>query len=141
MISKLYKRSEHETEMCRVSRPVEPVAQYHDEVLQDFAAPSTACVAGADFLLEELEETDPDLDERCGLLDNRFELYALRVPKCPHLALVVSLDTGQDRPWPCTLHGLLSRRSRPCEAGRHRAAKHFNLIDPSWEPANDQDKL
>lgn len=120
-----------------MSRTVEPVPEFRDDVLKDFESPSAGCVAGADFLLEELERTDPDLDERCGLLDNRHEVYALRVPNCRGLALVVSFDTSRNRPWPCTLHGLLSRRSRPCEAGRHRAVKHLDLVNPSWEPVDD----
>ena len=120
-----------------MSRTVEPVPKFQDDVLKDFKSPSVKCVEGADFLLEELEENDPDLDERCGLLNNRYEVYALPVPNCRSLVLVVSLDTSRNQPWPCTLHGLLSRRGRPCEAARKRAVKHFNLIDPSWEPADD----
>ena len=117
-------------------RAVEPVPKYRFEVLEDFEAPSTKCVTGADLLLEELEDHDPDPQERCGLLADRYELYALAVPNCAHLALVVSLDTAQHRPWPCILHGLLSRRGQPCETGRKRAMKHLNLINPSWEPAH-----
>lgn len=120
-----------------MSRTVEPISRFRGEVLKDFQAPSAACVAGADLLLEELEENDPDLDERCGLLGSRYEIYALRIPNCRNLALVVSLDTSSNQPWPCTLHGLFSWRSRPCEAGRQRATKHFNLINPSWEPVDD----
>ncbi len=118
-------------------RPVEPVRKYRDEVLGDFDSPTTACVTGADFLLEELEEHDPDLEERCGLLAGRFELYALRIPKCAQLALIVSLDmSARKKPWPCIVHGLANRRYRPCEIGRRKAEKHFDLVDPSWEPAD-----
>lgn len=120
-----------------MSREVEPVPEFHDEVLESFKKPTSKCVAGADFLIEELEEQDPDLNERCGLLDNRHEVYALSVPECRGNVLIVSLDTSKKRPWPCTLHGLISRRGRPCEIGRQLATTHFNLIDPSWEPAND----
>lgn len=117
-------------------RRVEPVPGFSEEVLKDFEAPSAACVTGADLLLEELETHDPDLDERCGLLADRFEVYALRIPRCAHLALVVSLDTAGRRPWRCIVHGLVPRRPRACERGRRRAARHFDLIDPSWEPAD-----
>lgn len=117
-------------------RAVEPVPKFRDEVLKDFMAPSTKCVAGADLLLEELENNDPDPQERCGLLGDRYELYALTVPNCAQLALVVTLDTAKRRPWPCILHGLLSHRGRPCDKGRQRAVKHLNLIDPTWEPAD-----
>ena len=53
-------------------RPVEPAPKYRDDVLEDFKHPSTKCVTGADFLLEELEDHDPDLEERCGLDLSRF---------------------------------------------------------------------
>ena len=117
-------------------RSVEPVPEFADEVLEEFRTPSTACVSGADFLLEELEEQDPDLSDRCGLLADRWEVYALSIPKCVHLMLLVSLDTRRKKPWPCVVHGLARSRMMPCEAGRHRAARHFGLINPSWEPAN-----
>jgi hypothetical protein len=119
-----------------LSRVVEPVSGYRDEVLRDFETPPTACVAGADFLIEELEQNNPDLDERCGLLNDRYEVYAVRLPDCRSYVLVVSLDTSLVQPWPCTLHGLLPSDIRPCDVGRQRAAIHLNLINPSWEPAN-----
>lgn len=119
-----------------MSRKVEPVPAFLDEVLGDFAEHSTRCVAGAEFLLEELEEHDPDLSDRCGLLANRYELYALRIPDCARLVLAVSFDTSGKRPWPCIVHGLVARTARSCEVGRVRAARHLTLIDPAWEPGN-----
>jgi len=110
------------------------VKKFRKEVLDDFRSPSKDCVTGADFLLEELDNEDPDLNERCGLLADRHEVYAVRVPRCPHLVLAVSLDLGERRPWPCTVHGLLPSQNA-CEAARQRAARHFDLIDPGWEPA------
>lgn len=119
-----------------VPRRVEPVPAFADEVLLDFEKPSTRCVTGAHFLLEELESQDPDPEERCGLLADRHEVYALDIPKCAHLVLVVSLDTKQRRPWPCTVHGLVRSADRPCESGRVRATRHLDLTNPSWEPAH-----
>lgn len=118
-----------------MKRTVGPATGFEEEVLKDFLSPSTRCVAGADLLLEELEKFDPDLDERCGLLADRHEVYALNVTRCRHLALVVSLDIVVPRPWPCTVHGLLPRSGLPCETGRQKAERHFNLTNPSWEPA------
>jgi len=119
-----------------VRRRVEPVPAFAAEVLKDFEKPSTRCVTGADFLLEELEQQDPDLEERCGLLADRHEIYALDIPRCAHLVLVVSLDTKKRQPWPCTVHGLHRSHDRPCDAGRSIATRHFALINPSWEPAD-----
>ena len=119
-----------------VRRRVEPVPAFAAEVLKDFEKPSTRCVTGAVFLLEELEQQDPDLEERCGLLADRHEIYALDIPRCAHLRLVVSLDTRQRRPWPCTIHGLVRSADRPCESGRVRATRHLDLTHLSWEPAH-----
>lgn len=119
-----------------MSRSVEPVAKYRDEVLKEFEDPPTKCVTGADFLLEELEHHDPDPEERCGLLDNRFELYALRIANCAGLALLVSLNVSERKPWPCVVHGLAERRHHPCEIARRKAMRHFDLVDPIWEPAD-----
>lgn len=119
-------------------RRIGTVSRFEREILDEFAdrAVSKECASGADFRLEELEEQEPDIDERCGLLDNRHEIYALIIPDCSRYALAVSLDIGSvEQPWPCTVHGLVSRGNRPCEQARFRATKHFQLINPSWEPA------
>jgi hypothetical protein len=120
-----------------LTRKVEPVQEFEKEVLTDFSSPSVRCVEGADLLLQELEECDPDLNERCGLLANRYEIYAQDIPGCSTLKLIVSLDTHGIQPWPCKVHGLASRAGRPCEIGRSRAVRHLKLINPSWEPADD----
>ena len=120
-------------------RKVEPVPDFTAEVLESFKTPSAACVEGADFLLEELERSDPDLDERCGLLANRYEIYALKIPNCASHLLIASLDTAGKRPWHCIVHGLTGkgRNSRFCETGRKKAVRQFKLVNPSWEPADD----
>ncbi|WP_143526115.1 hypothetical protein [Roseivivax lentus] len=120
-------------------RKVAPLPAYHDAVLDEFRALSRPCVAGAEFLLEELESADPDPDERCGLLEDRYEIYTLAIPGCRGTALALALDTARRPPWPCLLLGLMSRRGDLCEAARRRATQHLSLIDPSWEPAHGKD--
>ena len=124
-----------------MKRPVEPVAAYLAEVLADFDAPSTQCMMGVDLLLEELELSNPDLDERCGLLADRHEVYAIEIPRCAHLMLAVSREIAADIPWPCTVHGLVRTKEHPCEAARRKAERHFELIHPSWEAAHDDNKF
>ena len=124
-----------------MKRAVEPVAAYLAEVLAEFDAPSTQCMIGVDLLLEELELSDPDLTERCGLLAERYEVYAIEIPRCAHLRLAVSLEIKAQKPWPCTVHGLVRTKEHPCEAARRKADRHFELIHPSWEAAHDNDKL
>ncbi len=120
-----------------MTRKVEPVSGSQDEVLNDFVSASPDCCQGAWLLLEELETSDPVLEDRCGLLNNQYEIYAMPVPGCRSLSLVVSLDIKGAAPWPCALHGLLSSRARVCDAGRQRAAAQFKLFQPSWEPSNE----
>ena len=117
-------------------RAVGPVAAFEGEVMAEFLALSTNCLAGADMLLEELERGDPDVEERCGLLADRYEVYAMRLPGCRRLAMIASLDTGRPRPWPCIVHGLVANRAGACRAGQARAERHLALTRPSWEPAD-----
>lgn len=115
-----------------MSRMVTAPVGFEEEVLADFRKASVECVAGVDFLLEELVTQDPDPDERCGLLALRHELYALRVPGCPRGRLLVSID----RPLgPCAVHGLVPALARPCDLLRSRAERQLKLINPVWEPA------
>ena len=118
-----------------MTRHVVTLPDHEDAILAEIGALSFDCARGVDFLLEELEEQDPDTDERCGLLGGRHELYALRIPDCPRYAMIVSLDTRRPRPWPCTLHGLVPRKARPRDAARLIVSTQFNLVRPSWEPA------
>ncbi|MEL7212264.1 MAG: hypothetical protein AAGK92_06355 [Pseudomonadota bacterium] len=124
-----------------VKRAVEPVAAYLAEVLAEFDAPSTQCMMGVDLLLEELELSDPDLTERCGLLADRYEIYAIEIPRCAHLRLAVSLQIAKDPPWPCIVHGLVRSKEHPCEAARRKAERHFELRHASWEAAHGDDKF
>ena len=74
---------------------------------------------GVDSLFEELEIKNPELDERCGLLNSQLEIYALRIPEGSEYVYVVSLDISQSEPWLCRLHRLLPQRGRPCESLDH----------------------
>lgn len=115
-----------------IRRTVSAPPGFEEEVLADFATVPADCVAGADFLLEELETQDPDPNERCGLLALRHEIYALRIARCPRWRLLVSIDRAGES---CLAHGLAPALARPCELGRRRAERHLKLIHPIWEPA------
>lgn len=114
-------------------RRVAPVPDAEDAVLADFHAAPDDCLDGAHLLLEELETQEPDLDERCGLLADRHEIYALRIPRCARLRLAVSVDRKAGDFGPVTVHGLVASTARPCDAGRRLAETHFRLIAPAWE--------
>ena len=99
---------------------------FFDDLLNQFKDIDVKCVMGVDALFEELEIKNPDLDERCGLLNSQLEIYALRIPEGSEYVYVVSLDISQREPWLCKLHRLLPQRGRPCEAARHLVVHHFN---------------
>jgi len=80
-------------------------------VLAELVAASVECVDGVDLLLEELEAADPPAEDRCGLLDLRHEVYALRIPRYARMRLAVSID----------------------RAPGGVAERHLHLIAPAWE--------
>jgi hypothetical protein len=88
------------------------------------------------FLIDELEAADPDLDERCGLLDMRHEVYAVRIPGCRRHRLVVSID--RDRNDACVVHGVVPAAGRACNAAHGFAAAQLELTGRAWEPAYDR---
>jgi hypothetical protein len=117
------------------TRDVAPPPALETEVIAEIEAAPTACVDAVDFLLEELERQDPDPDERCGMLGGRHEVYALRLPRCARLRLLVAIDRRGGASGPCAVLGLAPSTARPCEIGRRRAEAHLAAINPVWEPA------
>lgn len=109
------------------------LASHHeDEILASIRSLPMQCREEVLMIEQELESHDPDLDERCGLLADRFEVYAIRVPGCRRFRLAVSMDFRSGFPPPVTIHGVIPAR-RACEASRHLATRHHTLINPSWE--------
>ncbi|MBA5779066.1 hypothetical protein H2509_18205 [Stappia sp. F7233] len=92
-----------------------------------------ACKENVLMLEEELKSNDPDLDERCGLLDNRFEVYAVAIPQCPRAKLALSIDFGDGSPPSVMLHGAVGA-ANACAAACRLAIWHRNLMNPTWEP-------
>ena len=64
------------------------------------------------MLDEELRLNDPDLNDRCGLLDSRYEVYAATIPQM--------------------IHGAVGVRSA-CRGAQRLATEHRRLKDPVWE--------
>ena len=102
-------------------------------MLAELVAAPVECVDGVDLLLEELEATDPPVEERCGLLAGRHEVYALRIPRHARTRLAVSIDRAPAGFGPVTVHGLVASTARPCDAARGLAERHLHLIAPAWE--------
>jgi len=111
---------------------VEPVPGCEEELLKHFGGLSLACADGFSNMLDILEDNEPSLKDRCGYLEDRYELYAIPLPDCAQRVLIVSVDqkaSGQPR-W---IHGTLPVSAGVCELGRQIAVRQFRLIDPSWE--------
>ncbi len=120
-------------------RAVAPVPEFEDDILQELGNPSADVVAAVDLLLEELETRDPDVDERCGLLDFRYELYAMRIGTARRHRLAVAIDRadrrssgGRDR---CIVFGLVPVRPDACIDAMRRTTRHLKLVNPRWEPS------
>lgn len=116
-----------------MERTVAAVDAHEDEVLSDLEDLSADCLDAVDHLLGALETQPPALEDRCGLLDDRWELFAMRLPGCPRHRLLVAIDHRTEA-LPCIVLGVGQSLKRPCDMARSRATKHFGLIDPVWEP-------
>lgn len=113
-------------------RRVVPTPNDEDEVLASIRPLSRACKENILMVAEELEHGDPEIAGRCGLLADRYEVYALTVPACGPVRLVVSLDFGgRGRP-AAMIHGVVPR-TQACAKARRVVTRHRSLLDPSWE--------
>lgn len=92
-----------------------------------------ACKENVLMLEEELKSNDPDPQERCGLLDNRFEVYAVAIPQCSRAKLALSIDFGDGNPPSVMLHGAVGA-ANACAAASRLAISHRDLMNPTWEP-------
>lgn len=111
---------------------VEPVPGCEDEIVEEYAGLSLPCANGFSNMLDILEENDPNLNDRCGHLADRFELYAVPLPDCPKRVLIVTIDqkgAGSPR-W---IHGTLPVSEKTCERGSRIAIRQLGLVDPAWE--------
>jgi hypothetical protein len=116
-----------------VARSVETVPGFENAVDSQVRMLDATCAAGVLFLIDELEAAGPDLDERCGLLDMRHEVYSLRIPGCRRHRLAVSIDRGARDA--CAVHGVIATSKRPCAAAYRLAATQLELTGKPWEPA------
>ena len=120
-------------------RIVDVAPSFRIEVGDTIGKLDITCGSGVFMLIEELKNPDPkiqpDVDERCGLLANKREIYALDIPGCDGFYLVISLDCADPLTGPVILHGAIAAKDQTCEVGRAIATRHFKLNNPIWEPA------
>ncbi len=126
--------------MSHVDRTVVEALGYEDEVYASVSALSERCQLGVIMIVEELKSNDPDVeDERCGLLADRHEVYAIVIPerptlfsRCKNHRLAVSIDLKSGPPPTAIVHGVVPLQDA-CEASRRLATRHLGLVNPTWE--------
>ena len=111
---------------------VEPVPGCEDEILAEYAALPVACADGFSAMMDILGDHEPSLKDRCGLIGDRHELYAIPLPDCARRMMIVSIDR-RSRAMPRALHGTLPALGRVCDQGASQAIRQMGLINPSWE--------
>ena len=119
-----------------VNREVCEPGAFEDEIFEAIMRLSESCRENILRLDAELRENDPDADERCGIYDMRFEVFALAIPGCGGHRLIVSLDHGAGKVPGAMLHGPIPQgadRTACCDAARGLVRKHRGLINPVWE--------
>jgi hypothetical protein len=103
-----------------------------DDLLDSIRQLSNTCKENVLMLEEELVFNDPYLTERCGLLADRFEVFAMTIPSCRGHAFVVSIDLKGENPPPVMMHGVLSSVGK-CDHARRLTIRHRKLVNPLWE--------
>ncbi|SNR44422.1 hypothetical protein [Puniceibacterium sediminis] len=107
---------------------VEPVPGYEDEVIVLFCGLPLKCADGFDSLLDVFAEREPGILYRCGLLADRYEVYAIDLPDCPELKMILSIDRREP-----SQPRVVPTSDDSCNQGASLAIRQFGLINPSWE--------
>lgn len=113
---------------------VAPLPRYEEAVLDEFRDLPLACADGFETLVGRLEEREPALRDRAGLMADRHEIYTIPLPDCAQRRLVLSIDC-RDPARPRLLHGTLPQGDKLIARARDLARLQLGLADPAWEPA------
>ncbi len=103
---------------------------FEEEVLASVRRLSPRCVENFLMVDLELRRTDPETG-RCGLLDDRFEVYAVPILQCASARMVVSFDL-RTRRRPGLQHGAASVRA-VCDRAMGLVKRHRRLVNPIRE--------
>lgn len=113
-------------------RSVREPTGFESDLIVSIRPLSTICKEGVFLLEEELESNDPDINERCGLLNDRYEVYSVKIPGCKGHYLGISIDLKSSKPPPVTIHGAVGAH-KACTNVRNLVTRQLKLINPSWE--------
>lgn len=112
---------------------VAPVPGHEAEILAEFTNLPLKCADGLDAMLDILADQEPSPRDRCGLLDDRHEVFAIPLPDCAKRRLIVSIDCKAGAR-PRALHGTVASNPQSCAEGRRLATEQLALLGPIWEP-------
>lgn len=87
-----------------------------DAVVKSIARAGADAIDACFMLVDELRTGDPDLSERCGAIDERYEVFAIRVPGVDSLRLVAAISMAGDHA--VIAGGMLVGFLTPAELGR-----------------------
>lgn len=118
-------------------RVVEP-KEFEDQIFEAYRQMSDDCIEKAITLCRELESYDPDADEFCGILDDRFAVYASRIERCATHMFVISLDLKNTK-GPAMAHGPITK-AKACKSAMRLVTRHRKLINPIWDPRKGKDQ-
>lgn len=113
-------------------RVVETAPSFENEVVESVRALSIDAQQQAVVAYDTLWNGDPPLGCRCGLLDMRYEVFALPIEKNRDVRFVVSIDRNLDERTHVLLHGVLPTQNITDTSGQ-LVARHRKLINPLWE--------
>lgn len=111
-----------------------PVPGFEDDLLNELRTLPIDCAHGIYSMLDQLAEAEPSIQERCGRIADRYELYAVSIFDCPRRRLVVTIDENR-KGRPRAAHGSVPAGAHACNTGLQLASRQLGLINPSWEPA------
>lgn len=111
-----------------------PVPGFEDDLLNELRTLPIDCAHGIYSMLDQLAEAEPGIQERCGRIADRYELYAVSIFDCPRRRLVVTIDENR-KGRPRAAHGSVPAGAHACKTGLQLASRQLGLINPSWEPA------
>lgn len=112
---------------------VAPVPGHEAQILKEFTDLTLKCADGLDAMLDILAEQEPSPRDRCGLLADRHEIFAIPLPDCAKRRLIVSIDCNA-KGRPRALHGTVASSSHSCDEGRRLTTEQLALRGPLWEP-------
>lgn len=111
---------------------VSPLPDYEDELLEEYETLPLECAHGFSKIFDTLKASNPNLKDRCGLMSDRFEVFAIPLPDCMDRNMIVSIDT-KDTYHPRYVHGTLISSVNLFQNSARLAAKQFGLNNPTWE--------